>query len=220
MREMTEQAVNAPEAAEVADNASLSAATETDNGGAASLGKFASSEELLKAYNRLEAEFTKKCQLLKEAERRSETSVAPSDAEGSAPLYEREEWDDRVASFLARYPIAEGYAAEIGSMLKEDKDLARQDACLEIALARAVAKGYRPPESIIEDETFLEKYVYPNGKIRDRVVGDYLAGLSPLVGAPRTIPQGGAAAILPPTRATSLEEAGAMAEKMLKARRN
>ena len=143
----------------------------------------------------------------------------PSDADGSAPLYEKEEWDDRVASFLARYPIAENYTTEIASMLKEDAALAGQESCLEIALGRALAKGYRPPESIIEDETFLEKYVYSNDKIRDRVVGDYLAGLSPLVGAPRTIPHGGAAAILPPTRPTTIEEAGAMAEKMLKARR-
>ena len=218
MQEKTEQAVNAPEVAEESKTPE-SITTQADNGETASVGKFASSEELLKAYNRLEAEFTKKCQLLKEAERRSETSVAPSDAEGSAPLYEREEWDDRVASFLERYPIAENYASEIASTLKEDKDLARQDACLEIALARAVAKGYRPPESVIEDEAFLERYVYTNDKIRDRVVHDYLAGLSPLVGAPRTIPHGGAAAIIPPTRATSLEEAGVMAEKMLKARR-
>ena len=218
MREITEQAVNSPETYE-AGNVPETLEVKADNGETASVGKFANSEELLKAYNRLEAEFTKKCQLLKEAERRSETSVVPSDAEGSAPLYEREEWDDRVASFLARYPIAEKYAAEIGEQLKGDKDLARQESCLEIALARAVAKEYKPPESIIEDEAFLEKYVYRNDKIRDRVVRDYLEGLSPLVGAPRTIPHGGAAAILPPDRAKSLEEAGAMAEKMLNARR-
>ncbi|MBO4472650.1 MAG: hypothetical protein J5765_02450 [Clostridia bacterium] len=218
MREITEQAVNAPEI-DGAGNAPETVEVKADNGETASVGKFANSEELLKAYNRLEAEFTKKCQLLKEAERRSETSAVPSDAEGSAPLYEREEWDDRVASFLARYPIAEEYTAEIASILKQDAELAGQDACLEIALARAIAKGYKPPESKIEDETFLEKYVYTSDKIRDRVVGDYLAGLSPLVGAPRTIPQGGAAAILPPSRPTTIEEAGAMAEKMLKTRR-
>ena len=217
MRETSEQAVISPETEGVAEKEN--ARMKADNGATASVGKFASSEELLKAYNNLEAEFTKKCQLLKEAERRSETESVPSDASGSAPLYEKEEWEDRVASFLERYPIAEEYASEIGSLLKQDSDLARQDSCLEIALARTLAKGYRPPESIIEDETFLEKYVYSNGKIRDRVVKDYLEGLSPLAGAPKTIPQGGAAAILPPSRANSLEEAGAMAEKMLNARR-
>lgn len=218
MRETTEQAVHSPETDGMGTEPETTPIA-TDNGDAASLGKFANSEELLKAYHRLEAEFTKKCQLLKEAERRSEPTDVPSDADGSAPLYEKEEWDDRVASFLARYPIAENYTTEIASMLKEDAALAGQESCLEIALGRALAKGYRPPESIIEDETFLEKYVYSNDKIRDRVVGDYLAGLSPLVGAPRTIPHGGAAAILPPTRPTTIEEAGAMAEKMLKARR-
>ena len=214
MQENMEQAVMSPEV----ENGSESTST-TDNGSTASVGKFANSDELLKAYTRLEAEFTKKCQQLKESERRSETSDLPSEEDGSAPLYETEDWEDRVAAFLGKYPIAEEYASEIGSILKEEPDLAKRENCLEIALGRAVAKNYKKPESIIEDEAFLEKYVYQNDKIRDRVIKDYLEGLSPLAGAPRTLPHGGAAAILPPTRARSIEEAGAMAEKLIKARR-
>ena len=213
MQENMEQAVSLPEEAPERENLS------TDNGENASVGKFASSEELLKAYKNLESEFTKKCQQLKEAERRSESSEATSAQEESAPLYESEEWEERVADFLESYPIAVEYAAEISSLLKGDPDLARQKECLEIALGRAVAKHYKKPESIIEDEAFLENYVYKNDKIRDRVIREYLEGLSPLAGAPRTIPHGGAAAIIPPTRARSIEEAGAMAEKMLNARR-
>ena len=211
MPEQTEQAVVTPE-----EEVKPSPA---DNEKSASLGKFANSEELLKAYNRLEAEFTRKCQLLKDAEKRSEPTDVPSDAAGSAPLYEKEEWNDRVAAFLDRYPIAEEYASKIGEILKSDPELAGQESCLEIALGRAVASAYKRPESMMEDEAFLENYVYKNDKIRDRVISDYLAGLSPLSGAPRTSPHGGAAAILPPTRARSIEEAGAMAEKMLNARR-
>ena len=61
MQEEMEQAVISPEAA----------TPETENAGkdnekAASVGKFASSDELLKAYKNLEAEFTKKCQQLPE----------------------------------------------------------------------------------------------------------------------------------------------------------
>jgi len=212
MQDNMEQAVISPESAEAQ-------APAADNEKGASVGKFASSEELLKAYNSLEAEFTKKCQQLKEAERRSEPAEVPSDKAGSAPLYEKEEWDERVANFLESNPIAEEYGAEIASILKEDAELAKKENCLEIALGKAVAKHYKKPESIIEDEAFLERYVYRNDKIRDRVIGDYLEGLSPLVGAPRTIPHGGAAAIIPPTRARSIEEAGAMAEKLIKSRR-
>ena len=211
MQEKAEQAAISPET-EVT-------APKSDNGETVSVGKFASSEELLKAYTALEAEFTKKCQQLKESERRSEPTDAPKDEDGSAPLYERKEWDERVDAFLESNPIAEEYAAEIGTILKEDPDLARQENCLEIALGRAVAKHYKKPESMIEDEAFLERYVYGNDKIRDRVIKDYLEGLSALSGAPRTIPHGGAAAILPPTRAKSIEEAGAMAEKLFKSRR-
>lgn len=213
MQENMEQAAVSP----VENGAPVPA--QTDNEASASVGKFANSDELLKAYNHLEAEFTKKCQQLKEAERRSEPTIAPSAAEGSAPLYESEDWDEKVAEFLERYPIAEEYAKEIGAILSEDKALAGRQDCLEAALGRAVAKNYQRPESKLEDEAFLEKYVYHNDKIRDKVIEDYLAGLSPLVGAPRTLPHGGAAAIIPPTRARSIEEAGAMAEKLIRSRR-
>ena len=214
MQENMEQAATLPQT-EGAESASPTA----DNEGTASVGKFANSDELLKAYNHLEAEFTKKCQQLKEAERRSEHSVEPSAKEGSAPLYEREDWDEKVAAFLGKYPMAEEYAQEIGAVLAADEVLAGQENCLEVALGRAVAKNYKKPESIIEDEEFLERHVYHNDKIRDRVISDYLEGLSPLVGAPRTLPQGGAAAIIPPLKAKSIEEAGAMAEKLIKSRR-
>ena len=214
MQENMEQAVNSPE--------TPSPETESvvkENEGSASVGKFANSDELMKAYKNLEAEFTKKCQQLKESERRSEPTELPSAQVGSAPLYEREDWEDRVAAFLGEYPIAEEYAKEISAVLAEDGALAAQENCLEIALGRAVAKNYRKPESIIEDESFLEDHVYHNDKIRDRVIRDYLEGLTPLAGAPRTLPHGGAAAIIPPTRARSIEEAGAMAEKLIKSRR-
>lgn len=191
----------------------------TDNESTVSVGKFANSEELLKAYNSLQSEFTKKCQQLRALEARSETPPAASEADGSAPLYAGEEWDDRVADFVERYPIAREYAAEISEVLKEDPELAKQSGCLEVALGRAVAKHYRTPESMMEDGEFLDRYVLSNGKVRDKVIEDYLRELSPLGDAPKTIPHGGSAAIIPPSRARSIEEAGAMMEKMLKDRR-
>ncbi len=213
MQENMEQAVILPEID------AAQAEEKTDNESAVSVGKFANSDELLKAYNRLESEFTKKCQRIKELESRSEPSLTEQGEEGSAPLYAKDEWDEKVASFVEENPIAKRYAADISSILKSDPDLARDNRCLEIALGKAVSKGYKPPESIIEDGDFLEKYVYSNDKIRDRVIGDYLSELSPLSGVPRTIDHGGAAAIIPPTRAKTIEEAGAMTEKLFNARR-
>ena len=214
MQEAMEQAGISPETAAPAGNM-----TGKENEGSASVGKFANSEELLKAYQNLEAEFTKKCQQLKESERRSEPTEDPKGEDGSAPLYEKEEWDERVAAFLGNYPIAEEYAKEISAVLTEDRELAAQENCLEIALGKALAANYRKPESMIEDEAFLEKHVYHNDKIRDRVIREYLEGLSPLAGAPKTLPHGGAAAIIPPTRVKTIEEAGAMAEKLITSRR-
>ena len=190
-----------------------------DNEGSVSVGKFANSEELLKAYNHLQSEFTRKCQQLKEYEGRREAAAPEGGEDASAPQYVKDEWDDKVAAFIEANPIAREYAAEISRIIKEDADLARDNRCLDIALGKAVAKTYRTPESMIEDGEFLEKYVYSNEAIRDRVIEDYLRELAPLSGAPRTIPHGGSAAIIPPSRARTIEEAGAMAEKMINARR-
>ncbi len=215
MQENMEQAVISP----IEEEAPKAPSAPTDNEKTVSVGKFANSDELLKAYNHLEAEFTKKCQQLKETERRSATSSEPSTTEDAAPLYEKEDWDERVAAFLGKYPMAEEYANEIGAVLLEDKALAGREDCLDVALGRAVAKNYKKPESIVEDEAFLEKHVYKNDKIRNKIIQEYLEGLSPLVGAPRTLPHGGAAAIIPPSRPASIEEAGAMAEKLINSRR-
>lgn len=210
MQENTEQTVALPEE----DLKPIA-----DNEKAVSLGKFANGEELLKAYKNLESEFTKKCQMVKELEARSASSPAEKGGERSTPLYADENWDEKVASFVSAYPIAKEYAAEISSIIKEDPDLASNERCLEIALGKAVAKDRKTPESIIEDGEFLEKYVYKNEKIRDKFVKDYLSELSPLSGVPDLITHGGAASVLPPTRARSLSEAGAIAEQLIKERR-
>ena len=213
MQEKMEQAAISPATEALSDKQGK------DNESAASVGKFASSEELLKAYKNLEAEFTRKCQQLKESERRSEPAAEVAADAGSAPLYESEEWDDKVAAFLGEYPIAEEYAKDIARLLSEDRALAGRDNCLEIVLGKVLAKNYRRPESIVEDEAFLEEHVYRNDKIRDRVIRDYLEGLSGLAGAPKTLPHGGAAAIIPPSKPRTVAEAGAMAEKMIRSRR-
>jgi len=212
MQENMEQTAILPEETHVDEAAA-------DNESTVSVGKFASSEELLKAYNSLQSEFTKKCQQLKALEARRETPPATGEADGSTPLYARDEWDEKVAAFVDKYPIAREYAAEISETIKSDPALAKESGCLDIALGRAVARHYRTPESMMEDGEFLEKYVYSNGKVRDKVIEDYLRELSPLGDAPKTIPHGGSAAIIPPSRARSIEEAGAMTEKLIKARR-
>jgi len=90
-------------------------APEKDNASnAASIGKFESSEALLKAYNNLEAEFTRKSQQLKELSKprgkTSDTNDSPEpqktesalveegavSAPTEVPLYERAEWSERL----------------------------------------------------------------------------------------------------------------------------
>ena len=62
-----------------------------------SYGKFKSAEELLKAYNALESEFTKRSQKLKELEK----------------AIDGKSFADKARDFARKYPIAESYAEEV-----------------------------------------------------------------------------------------------------------
>ena len=71
-----------------------------DNGQEKSYGKFKSAEELLKAYNALEGEFTKRSQKLSEYEKKS-----------AEP-----DWESKVNKFVGKYPIAEKYVKHLTSV--------------------------------------------------------------------------------------------------------
>lgn len=79
---------------------------------AAALGKFKDVQTLLKAYSDLEAEFTRRCQRLKELENGNKAHPVP-DAAGDAPSRKSEE--ERIADALSDEKLRD---AVIGDYLK------------------------------------------------------------------------------------------------------
>ncbi len=78
---------------------------------AAPLGKFKDVQTLMKAYSELEAEFTRRCQRLKELESGNKTDGAPDGAQSLSSQNE----DERIAAALADGRIRD---AVIGDYLK------------------------------------------------------------------------------------------------------
>ncbi len=207
--------------------------------------KFATADELERAYDNLQREFTKKCQqnseltrALAEARelpavaakedgepeeerpegRDKETPTALNGSDPTTPRYELPDWEDRVNGFMRDYPSAERYFSEIAKELASDQSLATRDDCLERAYFNVLRKADRPLKEIAADDDFLEKYVYGSEKVKDRIIEEFLLKHND-VAAPRTIAASGRTHVTPPSRPKSIREAGGIVKNMLEHRR-
>lgn len=173
-----------------------------DNGASEEFGKFKSKEDLLKAYENLEKEFTKRSQKLKAMEKTA------------AEISAKPDWGARVEGFLERYPLAREFLPEVEKEVAENSDLLANENCLEIAFLKALSKNWKSPDDYAKDKEFLLKSIKNDAAVRDAVIAEYIGGLFGK-NAPKTISTGGASPLNAPRRATTIEDAGAMAMGIL-----
>lgn len=133
-------------------------------------------------------------------------------------VYEKEDWQSKVDTFLTEYPVAKNFVSMIGEEISGDEKLRFDDNCLEKALARVFDKVYAPPEAIAADGEFLEKYIYTSETVRNTVVEKYLEELEKSR-PPKAISSRGKITLAPPDRPKSIAEAGAVIRSMLNNRR-
>lgn len=203
--------------------------------------KFSSAEELEKAYNNLQKEFTKKCQqnamLIKKfnelkdlsqanalqdnfqtqpKERDTETPSTNNTAENRLQ-YALPDWEEKVKAFLQQYPIANRFTGKIATILAQNDDLSCQGDCLELALLQVLQNENRSFEEIAEDQEFLKTYIFNNEKIKDVIIKEYLRNLN--VNTPTVIAENGRTSICPPSRPKSIRDASGIVKNMLANRR-
>ena len=154
------------------DDKSINVAEQETTTDGSPIGKFKSVEALYSAYNNLQAEFTKKCQKLSELEKAMPVQTANEKQGNEEISYLSEDWEDKVSAFLGKYPQARGYATRISEEIAKDPSLT-----LEQSYDRVLASEYKEPKKLIEDEEFLNNYIYNSEKIKDKVLQDYFASL-------------------------------------------
>lgn len=200
MEELSEQTtqVNLPETGDLPETEGDAALN--------SLNRFKSTGELIKAYTNLEKEFTKRSQRLKSLEKEVVDRI-PETKE-----YMKEDWQERVNKFVDSTPATAPFRAEIAKEII-DNGLDNNPNCLELAASRVLLKNYRPPESLAEDEEFLDNHILKNEKIRDRIIKDYLCSVAG-TRTVKTIGAGGQPAMSPKPRPQSIGEAGRMMLEM------
>lgn len=170
-----------------------------------SLGKFKDTESLLKAYNCLQAEFTKKCQALSELK----AKMAPTP---EVPIYEKENWVEKVSKFLSENEDAKPFAKQIAESILSDEELAKKENALELAWAKVASSKYVSPQKLVEDENFINNYVLNSEKIKNIVLNEYFEKLKS-TSAPKvmTSSTGGFWGSVKPKQPLTLSEAKEMA---------
>lgn len=165
-------------------------------------GKFKSAEDLLQAYNNLEAEFTKKCQRLSALEKEKSDQALPEI-----------NIDEELESFLLKNADARQFSEEIKNYVQAD-GLQRVDKPFEAAWAKVVLDHISSSVNKAGDP-IVNRYVLSNEEIENKIVENYLNALkeqkTPMVLSSQ---KGERVSSVTPGTPSSLNEAKAMVEKM------
>lgn len=170
-------------------------------------GKFKTVDELIKAYESLQSEFTKKCQALSELKKNNESDNAPS-----VPPYENSDWQEKVDEFLLNHPLAKKFSREISEIISSDKVLGGAQNSLEVAYGKVLEKENEKLNNRLNDNEFAINSLSDSDK--EKIVKDYLkkVSLSPNL----MTSKGGNTIASSYKKPTTVFEAGEMAKKIFK----
>lgn len=189
-----------------------------------SLGKFKTAEALLDAYNNLQTEFTKKCQLLSElrkdkSELNSQENLKDDqnsiekhenidkNQEKSENLVENEELNDELNHFLENNHEAKLFSDEIKSQYLVQSPF-------EKAWARVVFNHLKTSENK-SDDPIINQYILNDENIKNKIIENYLNELNsskpPLIISSTT---GERLSGIKPDSPKTLAEAKVMVDKM------
>lgn len=178
--------------------------TNSDKENQNSYGKFKNADELLKAYNALEGEFTKRSQKLKELEK---NIVATTE------LQIEENWETRVKKFMNEYPVAGSLAKDLAHTVATDEKYVNEKNGLEKALVDLLSSKIKPKEAVIKDEEIVTMVLNDENN-RKKVIDDYLNTLN-AANLPKTLPKTGGVIPCGDCKPQSFADASKLAQKYL-----
>ena len=170
------------------------------------LGKFKDVESLLKAYNNLHSEFTKKCQAYNELKRAQENN------DNATPLFESDNWQLKVDEFLKNRPQAKSFTKQIAEEIASDKILQTKQNSLELAYSSVLEKENERLRDSLNSENKIRSL---SDNDKEIIVTEYLNKInreSPFLMSSR----GGNNIVSSYKKPISVNEAGEMAKKIFK----
>ena len=165
------------------------------------LGKFKDAQSLLKAYNSLEAEFTKKSQRLSLLE--SENEKAQTE------LAKKAELDKRVEEFVTKFEAVKPFSSALKETLTN-----QESASLEEEAVKLLASNYKSAFDYANDSEFLNNYIFNNQEIKDKIVKEYLNKVTQY--SPIKVENSSSSiSLTPPNIPSTIQEAGRMAKSII-----
>jgi len=204
MEEDSEKLYNASVESDTAEtNRDNQESISQDLKGSMNLGKFKDAESLLKAYNSLQTEFTKKSQRL-------------SELENSKMDFVREEKiDEAIKELTENHNIAQQFSKQIKDAVK-NIDAQNYSQMVSEELLKNLEQNYKSASDLINDEQFLQQYVYSNSNIRENIIRDYLTNLKNTTPTRVMSNISSAIPISPPNIPSTIQEAGKLAKNIIK----
>lgn len=139
--------------------------------------KFKSVRELSKAYDNLQSDYTKKCQALAFFQKQIKDNKVDA-------LPNSQNFFENFDSFLKENPNAEEFKNEIFDLVLKNKDYTQN--AINDAWSSVKSKNFKTKKELINDDEFLNSYVYNNEKIKEKIVKDYFSSIN-FVPSPKLI---------------------------------
>ena len=82
-----------------------------------------------------------------------------------------------ISEFLQSHKNARALSEEITKEIIEDKSLRENENALEVAYSRVMEKKYIPETELVKNQDFLEKYIYSNEDIKNKIIKEYVSSI-------------------------------------------
>ena len=173
-----------------------------ENEGSKAYGKFKDAETLLKAYNNLEAEFTKKSQRLSVLESENEKQ--------NLELTKKAEQERKVDEFVSKFEVFKPFSSALKESLIQDDAIDIKEQALHL-----IGKSYKTAEDYVNDGEFLNNYIFSNEEIKAKIVKEYMSKVTQ--NSPIKVENGaGTISLTPPKMPTTIQEAKNLAKSIIK----
>ena len=185
------------------DRSNQESVSQVNDNGSINLGKFKDAQSLLKAYNSLQTEFTKKSQRLSELEN------------SKSEFNHEEKLNHAIKELTQNHNIALKFSTEIKQALK-DVEVEDYNQRVKDELLKNLSSTYKSASDYVDDQEFLNNYIYNNAEIRDNIIRDYLSKLTNI--APTRVMSNISSSIpvSPPNIPTTIKDAGNLAKNIIK----
>lgn len=182
-----------------------------DSSSGSIINKFKNAEQLCKAYENLEREFTKKCQQIKKLEQQN---LSLDNAQ--APKTQQEQNQQILSQFLSKNPNANNFKEQIEQEINSLEKEQWQMSTLENAYVKVLEKNCVDKSSLVNNEEFVENIILKNEDLKNRIVSNYLLGVANSSVASLVKAGGGNVVYASPSNLKSIAEAGEIAKTILK----